>query len=157
MAIELETWARLRTVFANGLPTGSHNYEYDVGTGWKSASIGNGYIRADTVSVSMGFQVNFGIGAQNPQTNPTPPPSFKYDFYLQLNWWDSTISPQSTLVPKEIQDQLTGETVTTTAGGYSFAITSDLFTATNGKQVFATGATVNPVSVASIGKLSAIT
>ena len=152
------TWADLRTVFgdwATGSGPNARDYsEYFLpNTYFKSAAVGSGWIRADYRNQLGGNNQNF-ILAINAKPNPAPPPTNVLDADLRLKWWDTAAG--STHVPKEVQDQLTGETVTTELG-VTFAITSALFTNVNGQR-FLTGSTTNPGRyTVSVGKLTPVT
>lgn len=153
------TWAALRTAFGDwavGTGPNVRNYaEYFPTTNifFKSAADGSGWIRADYHNQLGGNNQNFAlIRAFRP--NPSPPPTNVVDADLRLKWWDTTAG--TTLVPKEVQDQLTGETVTT-ENSVTFAISSALFTNVNGQR-FLTGSTTDPGRyVVSVGKLTPIT
>ena len=153
------TWADLRTAFgylSGGGIGGTYNREYDASNtfdpAFKSAAAGSGWIRADYRNQLGGNNQNFQI-ILNVRPNPSPPPANVLDANLVLKWWDTAAA--STHVPKEAQDQLTGETVTTNIG-YTFAITSALFTNVDGQR-FVTGSTTNVgTKVTSIGKLTPI-
>ena len=152
------TWADLRTAFggwAAGSGPNARDYEILIfpNTFFKSAAAGSGWIRADYRNQLGGNNQNF-ILAIAAIPNPAPPPTNVLNADLRLKWWDSAAG--STHVPKEVQDQLIGETVTTELG-VTFAITSALFTNVNGQR-FLTGSTTNPGRwVTSVGKLTPIT
>lgn len=158
---EYRTWGRLRTVFGTPVEgTGAENTEYDImypgsnfGVRLKSAASGSGLIRADRMKVNTSSQLNFLVGSKN--VRPSPPPT-TYDRTLILDWWDYYSSPQSTLVPIEVQTQLTGQTVTTFLG-ITFTIGSTLFTTTGGIQTVLTDITYPTGAVVSVGKLTPIT
>lgn len=152
------TWATLRTAFGY-LSTGGGPYsrEYDTSNttdvAFKSAAAGSGWIRANYRNQLGGNNQNFQINI-NVRPNPAPPPTNVLDGNLILKWWDTAAA--STHVPKEAQDQLIGETVTTNIG-YTFTITSGLFTSVDGQR-FVTGSTTNfGTRVVSVGKLTPIT
>lgn len=153
------TWADLRTAFGPwAAGTGSYSREYETATpstGYfytKSAATGSGWIRANYRNQLLGNQ-NFILRFYS-RFNPAPPPTFIVDVNLEHKWWDTAAG--STFVPKEIQDQLIGETVTT-ENGNTFAITSALFTNVDGQR-FLTGSTTSPGRwVTSVGKLTPIT
>ena len=153
------TWAALRTVFGyrtGGGFEGPYARQYDSyltpATAFQSAADGSGLIRADYHNQDLGNQ-NFVL-IRNVRPNPSPPPANVLDADLILKWWDTAAG--TTFVPKEVQDQLTGETVTT-ENGNTFAITSDLFTNVNGQR-FLTGSTTSPGRwVTNVGKLTPIT
>jgi len=154
------TWADLRTAFgylSGGGIGGTYNREYDTSNtfdpAFKSAAVGSGWIRANYRNQLGGNNQNFQL-SRNVRPNPAPPPTNVLDADLILRWWDTAAG--STHVPKEVQDQLTGETVTTELG-VTFAITSDLFTNVNGQR-FLTGSTTSPGRwVTYVGKLTPIT
>lgn len=152
------TWADLRTAFgAWAAGSGSYSREYETyftpNTFFKSAASGSGWIRADYRNQLGGNNQNF-ILANTTRPNPAPPPTLVFDSDLKLKWWDTAAG--TTHVPKEVQDQLTGETVIT-ENGNTFAITSSLFTNVNGQR-FLTGSTTSPGRwVVSVGKLTPIT
>lgn len=153
------TWAALRTVFgyrSGGGLEGPYARQYSESItsipAFQSAADGSGLIRADYHNQNLGNQ-NFILNIAF-RTNPSPPPATVRDADLRLKWWDTANA--TTFVPKEVQDQLTGETVTTELG-VTFAITSDLFTNVNGQR-FLTGSTTNPGRwVTDVGKLTPIT
>jgi hypothetical protein len=151
------TWADLRTAFgawAAGSGPNARNYEqyFLPNTFFKSAAVGSGWIRADYRNQLAGNQ-NFTI-VRTFITNPTPPPGSLVNADLRLKWWDTAAG--TTHVPKEVQDQLIGETVTT-ENGVSFAITSSLFTNVNGQRFLA----LSPIDPGrytfTVGKLTPIT
>ena len=153
------TWAALRTVFGyrtGGGAEGPYARQYDSyltpATAFKSAADGSGWIRADYHNQDLGNQ-NFILNVVT-KINPSPPPLIILDYAeLRLKWWDTAAG--TTFVPKEVQDQLTGETVTT-ENGNTFAITSDLFTNVNGQR-FLTGPAPSPGRwVTNVGKLTPI-
>lgn len=163
-----KTWGSLRTVFAER----SNNYTVrfndvypvmvpgdNLKVAFKSAAPGSGLIRADANMVqNYSSQINFRIIAVNTRTNPSPPPPLISDWQLSLDWWDY-LGPsviEGTLVSVELQEQLIGQTVTTSSG-VSFQINSTLFTTTFGRQTFLTGTASNPGSVVSVGKLTPVT
>jgi len=152
------TWADLRTAFggwAAGSGPNARDYEqyFLPNTFFKSAAVGSGWIRADYRNQLGGNNQNF-ILAITGRFNPAPPPLVVIDADLRLKWWDTAAG--TTHVPKEVQDQLTGETVIT-ENGNTFAITSSLFTNVNGQR-FLTGSTISPGRwVVSVGKLTPIT
>jgi hypothetical protein len=151
------TWAALRDVFAF-LDIYDYSRDYSVMTlgtdvALKSAADGNGLIRADFNKTIVQYPIgNFGVIEKSPSP---PAPGFK-DYWLRLYWWDAASSPQSTFVPIEVQNQLTGQTVTT-SNSVSFTITSALFTNINGEQQFLSLSATNPGVVVSVGKLTPIT
>jgi hypothetical protein len=153
------TWADLRTAFgylSGGGIGGTYNREYDTSNtfdpAFKSAAPGSGWIRASYRNQLVSNQ-NFILAITN-RFNPAPPPLVVIDADLRHKWWDTAAG--STFVPKEIQDQLIGQTVTT-ENGNTFAITSALFTNVDGQR-FLTGSTTSPGRwVTSIGKLTPIT
>jgi len=152
------TWASLRTAFSQPDPGLTFSFEYPAMVpgvvSLKSAADGSGLIRADRHLVHQGGSFNFYIGANNSQFNPSPPPTFIADWYLWLAWYDYVAN--TTLVPIELQTQLTGETVTKSAG-VSVTITSSLFTAALGRQFFLYGSGVPQGYVTAVGKLTPIT
>jgi len=153
------TWASLRTAFSQPDPNPIFNFEYPVmlsgDVSLKSAAVGSGLIRADRNLVNLSGSINFDIGTDNLQPNPSPPPNFVGDAYLQLAWYDFIAN--TTLVPVELQTQLTGETVTKSAGLGSITITSSLFTAALGRQYFLYATPINQGYVTAVGKLTPIT
>jgi len=152
------TWASLRTAFSQPDPGLIFSFEYPAmvpgQVSLKSAAAGSGLIRADRNLVNLSGSINFEIGTTNVVPNPSPPPSFIADFYLWLAWYDYVAN--TTLVPIELQTQLTGETVTKSAG-VSVTITSSLFTAALGRQFFLYGSGVPQGYVTAVGKLTPIT
>lgn len=152
------TWASLRTAFSQANPGLPFSVEYPImvpGTvSLKSAADGSGLIRADKYLSNYPGSIQFLIGGTNSQPNPSPPPAVILDFYLWLDWYDYVAN--STLVPMELQTQLIGETVTKSAG-MSVTITSDLFTAANGRQFFLYGTGIPQGYVTGVGKLTPIT
>jgi hypothetical protein len=152
------TWASLRTAFSQPDPGLIFSFEYPVmvpgQVSLKSAAAGSGLIRADRNLVNLSGSINFDIGASNSQFNPSPPPTFIVDWYLWLAWYDYVAN--TTLVPIELQTQLTGQTVTKSAG-VSVTITSSLFTAALGRQFFLYGSVVPQGYVTAVGKLTPIT
>jgi len=153
------TWASLRTAFSQPDPGSIFNFEYPVmlpgDVSLKSAAGGSGLIRADRNLVNLAGSFNFYIGATNNQPNPSPPPNFVFDMYLWLDWYDYVAN--TTRVPVELQTQLTGETVTKSAGLASITITSSLFTAAAGRQFFLYGSPIAQGYVTGVGKLTPIT
>jgi hypothetical protein len=151
------TWADLRTAFggwAGGSGANARDYEqyFLPNTFYKSAAVGSGWIRADYRN-QLGGNQNFAI-VRAFITNPTPPPGTLVNADLRLKWWDTAAG--TTHVPKEVQDQLIGETVTT-ENGVSFAITSSLFTNVNGQR-FLTLSSIDPGRYTfTVGKLTPIT
>ena len=150
------TWADLRTAF--GSWSGStYNRDYaeyfpTTNTFFKSAAVGSGWIRSNYRNQQT-LNQNF-ILAITGRPNPSPPPLVVIDVDLRLKWWDTAAG--STLVPKEVQDQLIGEIVTT-ENGNTFAITSALFTNVDGQR-FLTGSTTSPGRyTVSVGNLTPIT
>jgi hypothetical protein len=155
------TWASLRTVFArftgfnlSGYPPYNRNYEVNMSNflpSFKSAGPGSGLIRADRYARSNGTSPNleFRNFYIEPPTGPGLP------WLLELNWFDSDIAVPSTLVPKEVQDQLTGQTVVFQDGITTITITSALFSPPDALQPFT--AILGPGFPASIGKLTPIT
>ncbi len=156
------TWASLRTAFARftgfnvpGYPPYNRNYEVNMSNflpSFKSAASGSGLIRADRYARSTGSAVEFRNFFVIPPTGPGLP------WYLELDWFDGALATPSTLVPKEIQDQLTGETVVFQDGVTTITITSALFSPPDATQAFTEGIPgTSPGYPATIGKLSPIT
>ena len=156
------TWASLRTVFARftgynspGYPPYNRNYQVNMSSflpSFKSAAPGSGLIRADRHARSNGSDLETFNFRAIPNTGPGLP------YYLQLDWFDDNPTVLSTLVPKEIQDQLTGQTVVFQDGVTTILITSLLFSPPDATQPFFEGIPgIGPGQAASIGKLTPIT
>lgn len=153
------TWASLRTAFSYPYEGFASNIEYPPHNlnevSFKSAAYGSGLIRADQYKSSPINILVFEVLPENTRPNPSPPPRFLTDYYLRLAWWEYGGSPEGTLAPVEVQNQLIGEIVAL-AGGMSFPITSALFNVAPGKQLIQVAATSYPGNVVSVGKLTQI-
>ncbi len=161
--IRYKTWAALRTVFGRAIEGTFDEFEPmtpGLDCILKSAADGSGLIRMDKYKIYINSNVYaFLIDPVNFRTNPTPPPPTIVDYDIILNWWDYTISPQATLVPVEVQTQLTGQTMTTFLG-QTFTINSTMFTTPGGRQRVLTGVGgpgSYPGRVVSVGKLTPVT
>lgn len=159
------TWAALRTAFATQIgPTGGeHAREYYAAADidpffpqFKSGATGNGLIRAERIKVELNGPVENFMILESDDLDDQDQPLFTKSYYLKLRWFDS-VGHNTTLVPVEVQNQLTGQQVVT-SGGYAFAINADLFT-TSGQLFLSNIADPNPPvgAVISIGKLTPIT
>jgi hypothetical protein len=155
------TWASLRTAFGRYanmhlyfIENFSYNRNYEVSgsnilTAFMSAAPGSGLIRADRYARTSGYPVEF----RNFFVTQVVGMSL-----LELDWFDDDLEEPSTLIPKEIQEELLGETAEFQDGVTTAVLAIELFSPPDAIQEVPYGhPTLSTGQVISIGKLTQIT